>query len=117
MAILSLNRGQLGAVLGLAVLVSTGCQKRAEVRQQIEEVKVTLRERTAEVKKLDADLANAGGLGRYNSPQKTHFDELNLRITTLKKETAKLTEERDDQKKIVQQINKELEEYQTKYGR
>ncbi len=107
-------------ILGITLLTlsfGTSCGKKGQLEYQSAQMKLSLTEQTAALKKIQADSAALGNLGFYNSPQASHLDQLRAKIKSLRDETQSLTVEKQTAISDVALLQKELDAYRSRYVR
>ena len=98
------------------VLCGTSCRKKAELQYQTEQLRLTLADQQMVLKRLQAESAAVGNLGKYNQPQREHLTELKNKMEGLKKESVRLKAECEAQRAVVDRIQSELDSYLSQYA-
>jgi hypothetical protein len=108
---------QLLSVIPLIIncLVNVSCGKKGQIEYETAQLKLTLGEETAILKKLQAESLAVGHLGYYNNPQPDHIKQLKDRLKAMREETATLIADRDKKAKEVSVMKRELETYRSRY--
>jgi DNA repair exonuclease SbcCD ATPase subunit len=93
----------------------TGCGKKGQIEYETAQLKVSLGEQTAILKKLQADSMAVGNLGYYNNPEPDQLKQLKEKLKAMREETATLAADRDKKAKEVEIMKKELNAYRSRY--
>lgn len=110
------NRQTLSAIiLVFTCAASVSCGKKGQIEYETAQLKLTLGEQTAILKKLQAESLAIGHLGYYNNPEPGHIKQLKDRLKSMREETATLAADRDKKAKEVEIMKKELETYRSRY--
>lgn len=102
-------------VLLLLCIVETGCGKKGQIEYETAQLKLTLGEQTAILKKAQAESLALGHLGYYNNPDLKQIAQLKEHLKTMREETATLIADRDKKAKEVEIMQKELDAYRSRY--
>jgi hypothetical protein len=95
--------------------VNVSCGKKGQIEYETAQLKLTLGEQTAILKKLQAESLAIGHLGYYNNPEPALIKQLQGSLKTMREETATLIADRDKKAKEVEIMQKELKTYRSRY--
>ena len=100
-----------------AMFFLAGCNEKARIDLQVEELHTTVQARKAELAKIQAESVALGNLGRFNITQKEHITQLRNQVEFLKNETRNIQAERENAKSDVDLMQRELDAYRAKHSR
>jgi hypothetical protein len=99
----------------LTLVFGSACGKKGQIEYETAQLKVTLVEQTAALKKLQADSAALGNLGYYDMPQAGHLEQLRNKVKSLREETQSLTAEKAKAVSDNELLQKDMDAYRNRY--
>lgn len=97
------------------VTFSASCGKSAHIRYQAQQVHLELSDLQAQGRRLDAEVAATGDLGRYQSTNASHVAEMKNYLGSLKNEIAQLKAERDMVKGKNEAMKEQVASYRARF--
>lgn len=99
----------------LLCIFQIGCGKKPQLEYETAQLKLTLGEQTAILKKTQAESLALGHLGHYNNPDTNQISQLKAHLKKMREETASLIADRDIKAKEAEIMQKELDAYRSRY--